>query len=136
MNTPFVLSRCVSLGLPLLLVACASAGGVRLESLDSGVLREFDSEYAIVLTAARNAVTGVGFTIDSDQEVDDSTAVIVARKGISGWSWGELVRIAVQQSADQRVAVRVLTRRRLATNLTAKGDWSDVIFSHMDAALR
>jgi hypothetical protein len=104
--------------------------------LDTGVLREFDGEYATVLSAARNAVTAAGLTIDSYQEVNDSTAMIVAKKGISAWSWGELARVVVQKSGDNRVGVRVLTRRRVATNLTAKGDYSDAIFSNIDLALR
>ena len=100
------------------------------------MLREFDGEYATVLRAARNAVAAAGLAIDSYQEVNDSTAMIVAKKGISAWSWGELIRVVVQKSADNRVGVRVLTRRRLATNLTAKGDYSDTIFSNLDLALR
>src|SRR3989339_1498896 len=118
-------------GLTLILTACASTGGMRVEPLDTGVLREFNGDYATVLRAARNAVTAAGLAIDSYQEVNDSTAVIVAKKEASAWSWGELVRVVVQKSTDDRVGVRVLTRRKLATNITAKGDYSETIFSNI-----
>jgi hypothetical protein len=115
---------------------CATAGGMREEPLDVGVLREFSGDYATVLRATRNAVMSAGLAIDSYQEINDSTAVILAKKGTSAWSWGELVRVVVQRSAGDRVAVRVLSRRRMATNVTAKGDYSETIFSNIDLALR
>ena len=61
--------------------------------------------------------------------------MIVAKKGTSAWSWGELVRVVVQKSASDRTTVRVLSRRRMATNVTAKGDYSDTIFSNIELAL-
>lgn len=118
------------------LVGCASAGGMRVEPLDIGVVREFNGEYTTVLRATRSAITGAGLTIDSDENVNDSTAMIVAKKGISAFSWGELVRVIVQKSADDRTAVRVLSRRRMATNLTAKGDYSATIFESIESGLR
>ena len=117
------------------LAACASAGGMRAEPLDVGVVREFNGDYPTVLSATRNAVTSAGLAVDSYEEVNDSTAMIVAKKGTSAWSWGELVRVVVQKSASDRTTVRVLSRRRMATNVTAKGDYSDTIFSNIELAL-
>ena len=77
-------------GLASFLVACASAGGMRAEPLDVGVLREFNGDYTTVLRATRNAVASAGLAVDSYEEVNDSTAMIVAKKGNSAWSWGEL----------------------------------------------
>jgi hypothetical protein len=117
-------------------VGCARTGGIRVEPLDVGVVRQFNSDYATVLQAARSAITSVGLTIDSDESVNDSTAMIVAKKGILVWSWGELVRVVVQRSADDRTTVRVASRRRMATNLTAKGDYSVTLFSNIELGLR
>src|SRR5262245_55596701 len=97
---------------------------MRVEPLDVGVVREFNSDYTTVLRATRSAITSVGLAVDSDENVNDSTAMIVAKKRISAWSWGELVRVIVQRAAEDRTTVRVLSRRRIATNLTAKGDYS------------
>jgi len=104
--------------------------------LDVGVLREFNGDYTTVLRATRNAVASAGLAVDSYEEVNDSTAMIVAKKGNSAWSWGELVRVVVQKSASDRVSVRVLSRRKMATNITAKGDYSNTIFSNIELALR
>jgi hypothetical protein len=120
----------------VLSTSCATAGGMREEPLDVGVVREFSGDYVTVLRATRNAVMGAGLAIDTYQDVNDSTAMIVAKKGTSAWSWGELVRVVVQRSAVDRVAVRVLSRRRMATNVTAKGDYSETIFSNIELALR
>jgi hypothetical protein len=131
---PFAPCRLVALS--SFLLACASAGGMREEPLDVGVVREFNGEYTTVLRATRDAVASAGLAVDSYEEVNDSTAMIVAKKGTSAWSWGELVRVVVQKSASDRVAVRVLSRRRMATNVAAKGDYSDTIFSNIALALR
>ena len=50
-------------------------------------------------------------------------------------AYGELVRVVVAQTPDRAVAVRVYTKRRLATNVTAKGDWSGPIFQQLDLIL-
>ncbi|PYT54329.1 MAG: hypothetical protein DMG46_22140, partial [Acidobacteria bacterium] len=52
-------------GLASFLVACASAGGMRAEPLDVGVLREFNGDYTTVLRATRNAVASAGLAVDS-----------------------------------------------------------------------
>src|SRR6266446_7421214 len=134
MKTRLCANNCAVLALTLL-AACASAGGMRAEPLDVGVVREFNGDYTTVLRATRNAVASAGLAVDSYDEVNDSTAMIVAKKGSSAWSWGELVRVVIQKTGD-RVAVRVLSRRKMATNVTAKGDYSDTIFSNIDLALR
>ena len=134
MKTRLCAHSCAVLVLTLL-AACASAGGMRAEPLDVGVVREFNGDYTTVLRATRNAVASAGLAVDSYDEVNDSTAMIVAKKGSSAWSWGELVRVVIQKSGD-RVAVRVLSRRKMATNVTAKGDYSDTIFSNIELALR
>ena len=80
----------LSFRLPLLLTcvlpisACATTGGMRQEPLDAGVVREFTGDFQTVLRAARTAVTNAGLAVDSYDEANDSTAVIVAKKGTSG----------------------------------------------------
>jgi len=135
MRTRFVTLGFASLAFAFV-VGCASTGGLRVEPLDVGVVREFNRDYTTVLQATRGAITSVGLVIDSDENVNDSTAMIVAKKGISVWSWGEFVRVVVQRSADDRTTVRVVSRRRMATNLTAKGDYSVTLFSNIELGLR
>ena len=135
-----MMTRIVRLGFApvavVFVIGCATTGGMRAEPLDVGVVREFNRDYATVLRAARSAVMSVGLAIDSDKDLDDSTTMIVAKRGFHGWSWGELVRIVVKRSANDRTTVSVFSRRRLVTNILAKGDYSDMIFSNMELGLR
>jgi hypothetical protein len=126
----------LSLASALVIGACATTGGMRQEPLDAGAAREFTGDFQTVLRAARTAVTNAGLAVDSYDQVNDSTAVLVAKKGTSAWSWGELVRVVVQGSSNNHVSVRVLSHRKLATNITAKGDYSATIFSNIDLALK
>ena len=62
--------------------------------------------------------------------------MIVEKKGASAFSWGELERDVDERTSSEKVSVRVLTKRKLATNVTAKGDYSDTIFSNIELQLR
>lgn len=115
---------------------CASTGSIKNEPLDAGVSRAFEGSYDHVLRAAREATTAAGLAIDSYEAVDSTTSVIVAKKGASAFSWGELVRVVVQKTDAGHVMVRVYTARRLATNITAKGDYSDTIFQNIELSLK
>lgn len=119
-----------------LVAACASTGGMVAEPVDVGTERTFDRDYADVLRAARSAVTAAGLTIQTDSVVNDSTQMIVGTKGVSAWSWGELVRVVVQGTGPSQAHVHVLTRRKMATNITAKGDYSATIFTAMADSLK
>jgi hypothetical protein len=120
----------------MLLVGCASAGGMKNAPLEAGVAREFPGSYEAIVRAARDATVQAGLAIDSFTDVDSSTAMIVAKKGSSLFSYGELVRVVVQRTGQNRTAVRVYTKRKLATNVTAKGDYSETIFENIALSLR
>jgi hypothetical protein len=126
----------MSLAAFVLITGCGTTSGIRSQPLDTGEEREFPGDYATVLRATRDAVVNAGLAVDSFEEPSPRTAIIVAKKGVSGWSWGELVRVVVEQRSSQCTAVRVLTRRRVATNIAAKGDYSETIFTNIDLALR
>jgi hypothetical protein len=51
-------------------------------------------------------------------------------------SYGELVRVTVQGMSESETEVKVYTKRRLATNVTARGDWADTVFSNIALQLR
>lgn len=86
--------------------------------------------------AASDAVASIGLTVEEVAEVDADMWHVIATAGVSGFSWGELVRVSVQRHQGRPVDVWVLTRRRLATNITAKGDDSPDVFIRMNFALR
>src|SRR5438105_2469208 len=115
--------------------ACASTAGLRSEPLDAGETKFYSAPLAVVGPAARQAVLSAGLNVDTVSTPDSLTWMIIAKKGMSLFSYGELVRVVVAQTPDRAVAVRVFTKRRLATNVTATGDWSGAIFQQLDRTL-
>jgi len=75
-----------------------------------------------------------GLAVDTMSQPDSLTWMILGHRGLSLLSYGEVVRVIVQQVPEGAVAVRVVTKRRLATNITAK-DWSHPIFERLDQIL-
>jgi len=88
------------------------------------------------LNAARTAIASVGLAVDSFDQPNDVTTVIVAKKGVSGFSWGELVRVVVTSAGPDTTSIWVFGQRRLATNVLAKGDYSIDIFENIALTLK
>lgn len=57
--------------------------------------------------------------------------IFLARRGITGWSWGENIAIFVEQIENEKTSVEVVTKRELVTNITAQ-DWAGPIFIQLD----
>ncbi len=49
---------------------------------------------------------------------------------------GELVRVVVQQTAPDTIAVRIISKKRMATNVAARGDYSQAILNDMELKLK
>ena len=116
-------------------MACATTGGIKAKPISAGVSRNFFADYDRVLKAALVSVVELGLKIDEMTRVGNEST-IVATKGVSLFSYGELIRVVVATTSPTQTTVRVITQRRLATNLTAKGDWSRPIFSQMESKLQ
>ena len=125
--------------LPLLtlmaVAGCATVSGMKDEPRGEGVARIYWADFNRVVTAARDSVMELGLTIDDISQVSDRRWRIIATADVSAFSWGELVRIVVEQKQEPAVTVRVLTRRRLAVNVTAKDDWAPDIYARMNSKL-
>ena len=118
------------------LSACASTSSMRNEPLTAGTQRTFEADFDQVVNAARDAVVASGLAIDDAYQAKENVFVIIAKKGGSAWSWGEYVRVTIEGTTDGASIVRILTKRKLATNVTARSDWSDTVFSNIDLQLR
>lgn len=121
--------------LAVLSSACSSVSGIRDEPLTAGRVRTYEALAAAVEKAAREAMVESGLVIEESFRTDGGALVIIGKAETSAFSWGELVRVVVQGRTNEQVIVRVLTKRKLATNVTAKGDHSDPIFSGIAAKL-
>ena len=123
----------VSMGLAL--QACASAASLREEPIDVGVERRYTAALPEGMEAARNACVGAQMQIEEIVDVDPQTSYVICKKG-GGWSsWGELVRVLVQVSGPDEIAVRVFTKKKVSVNVTARDDWSGPIFEQIEAEL-
>ena len=120
----------------LLTFGCATTSTMRNVSLDNGIPKIFVASLDLVLKATQKSVTQSGLQVEEITQLDDETWIIIGNKDTSAWSWGELVRVTVQKKSETETLVRVFTKRKLATNITAKGDYSQVILSNIDLNLR
>jgi hypothetical protein len=118
------------------LLACATSGALKQEPLDQGVSRTFTGNYDTILKAARDATVAAGLHLESVEKVDDRTWTLIGKKDASAWSAGELVRVIVQQTGPDSTAVRVISKKRLATNVAARGDYSAAILNDMELKLK
>jgi len=114
--------------------ACATVAGIENQPLTAGQVRVYEAPLPRVVNATRIALLGAALEIQSLRQLDPATWEFVAKRTHSGWTWGELVRV-IAQSSGARTTVYVVTKRRMAMNLTARGDWSEQIFAQIAADL-
>lgn len=116
----------------LILMACASIGGTKSRPLTDGTVQYFQSDVRAAVLASRNALVAAQLEVKEVDELDNGAWMIVATRAQGGWTQGEIIRVVVQSTENEgKVGVWILTRRRSAMNLTAKGDWSKELFSQI-----
>ena len=113
------------------LVACASVGGMRSAPLEQGVVRHYEAELHDAVFATRTALGGSQLEIEEVKQIDNRTWYIIAKRSSGEWTHGELVRVVCEEVAERDIAIRILTRRRVGVEFTAKGDWSEELFSQI-----
>lgn len=118
--------------------ACSSMTGVQNAPLHAGVSRAYTGEFNTVLRAAREAITESGLNVESANEVQPGAWMIMAKAPTSWWSAGEIIRVVVDRTGTNpgEVMVRVYSRKRIATNIGAKGDYATTLLSNIDLKLR
>ncbi len=99
--------------------------------MNAGVAKVYATDLRTAVAACRSALLGSQIEIDDVERVNDTTWMILAKRKSGMFSWGELVRVVVQETSEGEVTVRILSKRRAATNVTARGDWSDALFAQL-----
>jgi len=117
--------------LTMALAACSTMGGMRTEPLDGGATRQYSADLRTAVAATRSALIGSALDIDDVERVDGRTWMFLAKRNTSEWSHGELVRVVVEQTNVDVVTVRVLSKRRIAVEVSARSDWSDAVFAQL-----
>ncbi|HMA41735.1 MAG TPA: hypothetical protein VKP10_16790 [Gemmatimonadales bacterium] len=93
------------------MAACASTGGMRSQPLDAGETKVYAAPLNTVAPAARQAVLAAGLDVDTVSQPDSLTWMIIAKKGMSFFSYGEVVRVVVQQTPVPASAAPTLKAR-------------------------
>ncbi len=110
---------------------------VKNAPLHAGESRTFKAAYKDLVKFSRQAMVDAGLEMESVEKVDEDTYMLIGRTRASGWSWGELVRVVVLRNEDDpnKNIVRVYTKRRVGTNVTAKGSYTNTILSNIEAKI-
>ena len=124
------------ISLLVFLVGCASKSSIQREPLHAGKEKRFQADFNKTLEAAHEAMIASGLQVESNTKIDENTYMLIGKKGTSLWSWGELVRVVVIKEDAETTVVRVVSKRRVSANITAKGDYSEAIFSNIELKLR
>lgn len=125
--------------IPLLLLssACATVGGLRNEPLDQGVSRRFAIPFDSVMAVVPDAIVASGLDFRESQCYDDSTCMVIGTVGLSiglSGNMGSMARVVVE-AAGETTIVRVVSRRRIGSEVAAKEDYSPEILSQIAVRL-
>jgi hypothetical protein len=109
---------------------------VKNAPLHAGESRSFGAPYKNLVKFSRDAMVDSGLELESVEKVDENTYMIIGKTRASGWSWGELVRVVIiNEENETKNTVRVYTKKRVGTNVTAKGSYTNTIFSNIESKI-
>ncbi len=114
---------------------CATSSGIQKSALDQGPAETFPAPLPRVVDATRQSMMELKLGINTDRAVDADTHMLVGEIGLSAFSYGGVVRAVIDDNGDDTSTVHVVTKRKLATNITAKGNWAPDIFKRVRAKL-
>lgn len=117
-----------------LLFLCAGCGTVAgaQRARGTGTRRTYEAPPDKVWNAIPAALTQLGLSVASNNRAD---GCILATGGVSGWSWGEKIAVFVYEISPSRTQVEVVSKRALATNVTAR-NWEDPVLNKIEDVLR
>ena len=121
----------------LVVVSCATAGGLRNEPLDRGVARRYPVPFDSVMAVVPDAVVSAGLGLKESQCHGDSLCIVIGTEGMTvgpSGNMGSMARVVVEALGDATI-VRVLSRRRIASQVAAKEDYSSEILSQIEVRL-
>lgn len=84
------------------------------EPLEKGKVQTFGADLGQVVDTARESMVSAKLTMEEAYQPEDGVWVLLGKKCTSFWSWGELVRVVIddQDQSDDGVRVRVITNRK------------------------
>ena len=114
----------------LLAGGCSSLNEARKDK-GKGTSRIYKASLDTVWSAVPQAVSDMGLDIAGKSEED---GYVLARKGLSAFSYGEYVAVFVEKVDDERTKVEVVSKKALATNIFA-WNWEKPILDRLSEIL-
>ena len=135
-----LLAKCVAILVFLALpgsvtLAQQSLNKVKNAPLHAGDARTFDQSMKTLIKYTRKACTDAGLVLESAERIDDDTYMILAKAKTSAFSWGEIVRVVLEEKEDLKTVIRIYTRKRVAINVTAKASYTNTIFTNIESKI-
>ena len=109
---------------------CATMADARY-ARGEGLSRVFDAPYDTVWKAVPEALSSLGLPVAADNKPE---GYILAERGMTAFSWGEKVAVFVSKVSEKQTKVEVVSKRALATNITA-ADWGSEVLQRVDQIL-
>ena len=111
-------------------VSCATLDTVVKAPKDKGILQEFSGDRETVKSAVLASMSNMDIVIISKEETYYGF-VIVFEKTLTGFSWGEVGRVIIPQSNDNRIKVFVHAKKRWVTQVpgTDEREFAEEIFN-------
>lgn len=121
----------------LAVMSCATVGGLRSEPIDRGVARRYSLPFDSVMAVVPDAVVAAGLGLKESRCYDRAMCMVIGTKGLTvgpSGNMGSMARVVVEAMGNATV-VRVLSRRRIGTQVAAKEDYSPEILSQIEVRL-
>lgn len=111
--------------------ACAGSRSLQEAPLDAGRSMLIQAPAERVLPVARAAVRDAGFQVERELREAGGAWSISGRVLLPGQSLAADVRVVVEELAEDRTEVRVLTRRYLPTRVGGGDLYAEAIFDRL-----
>ena len=123
------LTAAVSTSAMLVTAGCATVESTAAAPTEQAKSFTIPIACASAREALQPALSDLKFEVKTTHDSGDCDRDVVAAKGISAFSWGELVRVTLREGDANSTILAVTTKRRDAINITAKGDWSQEVYA-------
>jgi len=110
---------------------CTSLADVKA-ARGGGLQRTYNVEFDRAWEAAIAGVRASGLSLAAENKAE---GYILAERGPTAFSWGENVAIFTKKVSARQTTVEVVSKKALATNITA-ADWTQDLFNQIDQRLR
>jgi hypothetical protein len=124
MNQPILVSTMLYALWVVCASGCATVSSTKTAPIKEAKAVQIAAPCPEVRAALPTGLRRLGFLIEEIIETDTCEVTIVASKGGSAFSWGELVRVSVVQVSAGATELQITTKLRLITNIFAQSDWS------------